>query len=89
MIDVTSNQIMLIYSSSHCSILGARNWCAVQYAEETGDLEFHLRVETEKGNAAQGTKTYSVKAPAPKWEIEKSHWKHLHTKEWEKIIGGK
>lgn len=71
------------------SILGARNWCSVDYTEATGDLEFHLQVETEKGNAAQGTKRYSVRAPAPKWDIEQSKHKLLHTKEWEKIIGAK
>lgn len=66
--------------------MGARNWCSVQYKEETGDLEFDLRVETEKGNAAKGTKLYSVKAPPPKWDIESSKHKLLHTKEWEKVV---
>jgi hypothetical protein len=54
--------------------------------EESKDLEFHLRIETEKGGAATGMKTYSVKAPAPKWNIEESQYKLLHTKEWEKVV---
>jgi hypothetical protein len=74
---------------SVCSIMGARNWCAVQYDDATGDLQFDLRVETEKGNAAKGTKSYKVKAPAPRWDIENSKHRLLHTKEWEKVIAGK
>ncbi|PWN33689.1 uncharacterized protein FA14DRAFT_136026 [Meira miltonrushii] len=65
-------------------IMGARNWCAVDYLEQSGELEFDLRIETEKGNGI--TKSFPTRAPAPKWQIEKEHHKHLHTKEWEKIM---
>lgn len=68
-------------------IMGSRNWCAVEYAESTGELEFDLRIETEKGNGI--TKSYPVKAPAPKWQIQKEHHRLLHTKEWEKVMAGK
>lgn len=67
--------------------MGARNWCAVEYSESTGELEFDIKVETEKGNGI--TKSHPVKAPPPKWQIQKEHHKFLHTKEWEKVISGK
>lgn len=70
------------------SIMGARNWCAVTYDESNGELEFDLRIETEKGNGASGTKSYPVRAQPPRWQISKEHHRFLHTKEWEKIVGG-
>lgn len=67
-------------------IMGARNWCAVTYSEETQELEFDLKIETEKGNGT--TKSYPVRAPAPRWHIEQEHHHLLHTKEWEKVVKG-
>lgn len=65
-------------------IMGARNWCAVKYLEDSEELEFDLRIETEKGNGI--TKSFPTRAPAPKWHIEKEKHHLLHTKEWEKIV---
>ncbi|CEH17527.1 hypothetical protein CBOM_03941 [Ceraceosorus bombacis] len=70
-------------------ILGARNWCAVDYFEDSGDLQFDLRVEKEKGRGAEGTKSYPVRTPKPKWNIAKEHHHLLHTKKWGEIMGGK
>ena len=50
-------------------IMGARNWCAVKRDAATGDLEFELRIEKEKGSGV--TKSYPVKAPPP--EIGRAH----------------
>jgi hypothetical protein len=30
-------------------IMGKRNWCRVEWDERTGEMEFDLRVEREKG----------------------------------------
>ncbi|KAK0529237.1 hypothetical protein OC834_001526 [Tilletia horrida] len=46
-------------------IWGGRNWCAVTHLPATGELEFDLRIEKEKGQGV--TKGYAVRAPAPKW----------------------
>lgn len=56
----------------------------MDYIEQSGELAFDLRIETEKGNGK--TKSYPVRAPAPKWQIEKVHHQHLHSKEWEKVM---
>ena len=53
----------------HGSIIGARNWCSVEYHQETGELEFDIRVEKVKGGGE--TKSYAVKAPAPRWDVAK------------------
>jgi hypothetical protein len=52
-------------------VCGARNWCAVDYDERSGALQFDLRVEVEKGMAAQGTKSYKVTTPATQFDIPK------------------
>lgn len=46
-------------------IFGARNWAKVIWDEQTGELEFDLRLEKEKGGGA--TVGYPVRAPRPLW----------------------
>lgn len=37
-------------SSPHSKfVMGRRNWCSVQFDNNTGDLRFDIRVEKEKG----------------------------------------
>ncbi|EPQ28075.1 uncharacterized protein PFL1_04402 [Pseudozyma flocculosa PF-1] len=57
-------------------IIGARNWCAVTLQEQTGELEFDLRVEKVRGGGE--TKSYAVKAPPPRWEVPKEHHHFFH-----------
>lgn len=47
--------------------MGRRNWCAVTLDESTSELEFDIRIEKDKG--AGETKSYPVRAPAPRWQI--------------------
>ncbi|CDU22088.1 uncharacterized protein SPSC_00718 [Sporisorium scitamineum] len=65
-------------------IIGARNWCSVEYHQETGELEFDIRVEKVKGGGE--TKSYAVKAPAPRWVVAKHHHHLLHSKDFDKSI---
>ncbi|GAC98403.1 plasma membrane protein [Pseudozyma hubeiensis SY62] len=66
-------------------IIGARNWCSVEYLTATGELEFDLRVEKVRGGGE--TKSYAVKAPAPKWDVAKQHHHLLLTKNFDKDVG--
>jgi hypothetical protein len=50
-------------------IIGARNWCSVEYLEASGEVEFDLRVEKVRGGGE--TKSYAVKAPKPRWDVAK------------------
>lgn len=43
--------------------MARRNYCAVRFIEETGELEFNLRVEIAQG--AGQTKGYPVLSPPP------------------------
>lgn len=53
-------------SSPHSKyVMGRRNWCSVQFDNNTGDLRFDIRVEKEKGVGV--TVGYPVVAPAPRW----------------------
>jgi hypothetical protein len=45
--------------------LGRRNYCLVNYVDETGDLSFEIRVEIKQGRGE--TKGYGVVAPRPGW----------------------
>lgn len=65
-------------------IMGARNWCAVKRDATTGDLEFELRIEKEKGSGI--TKSYPVKSPPPAWQVSKEHFSALHTKGFGKLV---
>ncbi|PWN50901.1 hypothetical protein IE53DRAFT_386792 [Violaceomyces palustris] len=56
-------------------ILGARNWCSVNLDSQSGELEFELRIEESRGSGK--TKSYSVKAPPPRWQVAKDHHHHL------------
>ncbi|KAE8223507.1 hypothetical protein CF319_g3470 [Tilletia indica] len=57
-------------------IWGGRNWCAVTHLPQSGELEFDLRIEIEKGQGK--TKGYPVRAPPPKWaEPEQEHRSRL------------
>ncbi|KAJ3744607.1 hypothetical protein DFH05DRAFT_1534942 [Lentinula detonsa] len=47
-------------------IMGRRNWCMTSYDESTGDLNFDIRVEMEKGVGR--SKGYAVSTPPPRWE---------------------
>lgn len=67
------------------SIIGARNWCSVEYHQESGELEFDIRVEKVRGGGE--TKSYAVKAPAPRWDVAKQHHHLLHLKNFDKEIG--
>lgn len=42
-------------------IMGARNWAAVDYVVDSGELQFDIRVEKSKGTGAQGTKVSRAK----------------------------
>ncbi|KAK0553272.1 hypothetical protein OC845_001272 [Tilletia horrida] len=55
-------------------IWGGRNWCAVTHLPSTGELEFDLRIEIEKGGGA--TKGYPVRSPAPKWAAPAHEHRH-------------
>lgn len=72
-------------------IVGARNWCSVSMIPESGDLEFELRVEKEKGSGE--VKSYPVRTPAPKWNVPKEKHHLLLSKEFSKetskLSGGK
>jgi hypothetical protein len=46
-------------------IMGARNWCSIDFDHTTGALIFDIRVEKVKGCGE--TVGYSVRAPAPAW----------------------
>ncbi|KAG2158423.1 uncharacterized protein EDB93DRAFT_1077236 [Suillus bovinus] len=46
-------------------IMGRRNWCAVSCDPETQELEFDIRVETEKGVGVSFG--YPVRSPPPRW----------------------
>ena len=50
-------------------IVGARNWCAVEYVPATDELVMQLRVEKEKGSG--NVATYDVRVPAP--HFRKTH----------------
>ena len=65
-------------------IIGARNWCSVQYDPTSGELQFDLRVEKVRGGGE--TKSYPVTAPPPRWEIAKNHHHLLHTKDFDKPV---
>ncbi|MBW0483761.1 hypothetical protein O181_023476 [Austropuccinia psidii MF-1] len=43
-----------------------RNYCAVRYVSETGEMEFNIRVEVEQGKG--NTKGYPVLVPPPKYQ---------------------
>ncbi|KAF5391297.1 hypothetical protein D9757_001947 [Collybiopsis confluens] len=47
-------------------IMGRRNWTKVSYEEGSGDLNFDIRVEIERGGGR--SKGYSVSTPAPRWD---------------------
>jgi hypothetical protein len=53
-------------SRSQKYIMGRRNWCITTYDETTGELNFDIRVEIEKGIGR--SKGYTVQAPPPRWE---------------------
>ncbi|PPQ81212.1 hypothetical protein CVT25_015736 [Psilocybe cyanescens] len=46
-------------------IMGRRNWCRVDWDENTGDLIFDIRVEREKGYGI--TTGYPMSVPPPGW----------------------
>lgn len=48
-------------------IMGRRNWCSINWAANSAELVFDIRVEKEKG--AGRTASYPVRAPAPRWAI--------------------
>ena len=50
-------------TQSNKYVVGARNWCAVNYDKESGDLVMQLRVEKEQGTGKVAT--YDVHAPPP------------------------
>lgn len=64
--------------------MGARNWCSVTYDEQSGELEFDIRVEKVRGGGE--TKSYPVRAPAPRWQIAKEHHHFLHHKHFDKSV---
>lgn len=66
-------------------IMGARNWCAVDYSPDSGELQFDIRVESVRGGG--DTKSYPVKAPPPRWQIAEHHHHLLHSKNFDKAIG--
>lgn len=68
-------------------IIGARNWCAVTYLPDSGELEFQLRVEKSKGSGATAVKAYPVKAPPPRWDIPEKYHRHLLKKDFGKLLG--
>lgn len=45
--------------------MGRRNYCIVDYLQDSGELRFDIRVETKQG--AGTTKGYAVQAPPPRW----------------------
>ncbi|KAF8580672.1 hypothetical protein K439DRAFT_1648118 [Ramaria rubella] len=47
-------------------IMGRRNWCSAQWDNATGELEFSIQVEIEKGRGV--TVAYPVRAPPPRWD---------------------
>jgi len=49
-------------------IMGRRNWCQVDWNETTGELEFRIQVEREKGVGE--TFGYLISAPPPRWRGE-------------------
>jgi len=46
-------------------IMGKRNWCMVDWEEQTGELVFDIRVEKEKGRGK--TVGYRLAVPRPGW----------------------
>ncbi|KZT11642.1 uncharacterized protein LAESUDRAFT_720903 [Laetiporus sulphureus 93-53] len=46
-------------------IMGRRNWCAVRWDQDTGDLVFDIRIEEEKGVGR--TVGYAIRSPPPRW----------------------
>ncbi|KAF8522090.1 hypothetical protein BU17DRAFT_45307 [Hysterangium stoloniferum] len=46
-------------------IMGRRNWCQVEWNGTTGELEFKIQVEREKGIGE--TSGYLISAPPPRW----------------------
>ncbi|PPR04970.1 hypothetical protein CVT24_010428 [Panaeolus cyanescens] len=46
-------------------IMGARNWCRVEWNQENGDMIFELRVEKQKGYGV--TTGYPMVVPPPVW----------------------
>lgn len=47
------------------TIMGRRNYAAVNYDASFGELEFDLRVEVSQGSGT--TKGYPIRAPPPAW----------------------
>ncbi|KAF8447483.1 hypothetical protein L210DRAFT_849761 [Boletus edulis BED1] len=46
-------------------IMGRRNWCAVRWDQQSGELVFDIRVE--KGKGLGESVGYEVRAPPPQW----------------------
>jgi len=47
-------------------IMGRRNWCRVEWDAQTGEIEFDIRVEKEKGHGV--TASYPLRVPPPGWQ---------------------
>ncbi|KAF8491943.1 hypothetical protein JB92DRAFT_2797405 [Gautieria morchelliformis] len=47
-------------------IMGRRNWCSTSWDSTTGELQFDIRVEREKGVGE--TVGYPIRAPPPRWD---------------------
>ncbi|KIM49433.1 hypothetical protein M413DRAFT_438618 [Hebeloma cylindrosporum] len=52
-------------SRKHKFIMGRRNWCRIEWDEHTGEVEFDIRVEKEKGCGV--TSGYPMRVPPPGW----------------------
>ncbi|KAF9566336.1 hypothetical protein CPC08DRAFT_628649 [Agrocybe pediades] len=65
MIPLFSKEPLTGQSRKQKYIMGKRNWCLVEWDNQTGDVIFDIRVEKEKGCGV--TAGYPVHVPPPQW----------------------